>query len=121
MVDFEPDGALAVEGGGGLARGDLGQVEVERAGVADGSVDREGDGTAGFDGDDLGCAGAYVSLVAGHCRRGNVLDGAVGLVVLGDADGFPLGGGHTVDCGLGECVLLLLAVGYLRGIGAYVQ
>ena len=116
LVDLEPDGALAVESGGGLARGDLGQVEVERAGVLDGGVDREGDGAAGFGRDDLGRAGANIALVAGHGRRGDVLDGTVGLVVRGDADGFPVGGEHTVDRGLGECVLLLLVAGYVGGI-----
>lgn len=114
LVDLEPHGALAVKGGRGLARGDLGHVEVERAGVADGGVDSEGDSAAGLDRDNLGRASAHVPLVAGHGSRGDVLNGAVGLEVLGDADCLPLGGGHAIDGGPGERVLPVLVVGYSR-------
>jgi hypothetical protein len=63
-VDLEPDGTGAVEGGGGLARGDFGHVELEGARVRDGGYGREADGVTGVDGGGLGCRGTGRELVA---------------------------------------------------------
>lgn len=79
-VHFEPHGAGAVEGRGGLARGDFGHVELERARVRDGGHGGEADGVAGVDGVGLGCC-AGGELVAPDLGRGDVGYGAVRLVV----------------------------------------
>lgn len=79
-VDFKPNRAGAVKGGGRLAARDLGHVELEGAGVGDGGHGGEADGVAGVDGVCLG-GGTRGELVAADLLRGDVGYGAVGLVV----------------------------------------
>jgi hypothetical protein len=80
-VDFEPDGAAAVEGGSGLARGDFGHVELEGAGVRDGGDGGEADGVACVDRGGHGRSGAGGELIAADLVGGDVGYGAIGLVV----------------------------------------
>lgn len=105
LVDLEPDGALAVEGSSRLAGGGLGHVEVERAGVTD--AGHEGEVGAGLDVKDLGGGNTGVALVAGHGLRVDIGDGAVGVVVLGDADVLPLARDNSIVLGLVEGVVSL--------------
>ena len=106
LVDLEPHGALGVEVLGRLARGDLGEVGVQRAGVEDlAAADGDGDGAAGTDAEGLRRALAGVHLVACHGSGVEVGDGAVGILVLGQADRGPVGGACTVVDGAGERVV----------------
>lgn len=84
-VHLEPHGAGAVEGCGGLARGDFGHVELEGPGVRDGAYGGEADGVACVDGVGLR-SGARGQLVAADLLRRDVGYGAVGLVVCRLAD-----------------------------------
>lgn len=79
--DLEPDGARPVEGGGRLAGGHLGHVELQGARVRDAGVGDEADRSARCDAHRLRALAAGGQLVAPQLRRGHVRHGAVGLVV----------------------------------------
>lgn len=77
--------------------------------MADGGADLEGDGGAGGDGEGVGGTDAGVTLVAGHEGGVDIGDRAVGVVVLSDADGVPLGLGNAVVLGTREGIVGLSA------------
>ncbi len=104
LVDLEPHRALSVEGGSRLAGGHFGKVEVERTRVADRRAGGEADSAAGSDCQRLGGTSAGVALIAGHGLRGDVGHGAVGLEVLGLANGLPVCRLDTVVDGAREGV-----------------
>lgn len=67
--------------------------------------DAEGDAAAGGDREGLGGGLARVELVAGHGGRGDILDGAVGVVVCGAAGKLPVCcGGDGAGGGAGDGV-----------------
>ena len=107
LEDLEPDLAASVPVGGGLAGGNLGEVELHRAGVADVGVQGEADGVAGVDLAGLNAL-AGVALVAADRIAVDVLDRAVGLVVGRLADVLPL-------TGLKRCVSILLKLCVAKG------
>jgi len=101
LVDLEPHRALAVKRRGSLARGDLGEVELQRARVTDVGIDVEADVASCGDCQSLGSRCAWCELVAGHLCGGDIADWSVRVSVLGEADGFPLARlGSVVD---GSC------------------
>lgn len=74
--------------------------------VEDGRAAARGDGhgAAGRDAEGARGAAPRVELVARHCFRADVGDGAVVEAVLGRAHGFPVGGALAVVEGAGEGV-----------------
>lgn len=110
--DLEPDSAAAIEGSCGLTAGDLGHVELKRAGVGDtgGATDGEANSATCGNGGSC-CRGTAGVLVAADGTAGDVRHGTVGLVVRSLADILPLACHGTVRDERGENVCSRLVSG----------